>query len=275
MPKFENGKGGCVKVEKTGWVEAGLIYIERDKTKLTYDPRSELPPDLGLMASLEADGWAGGCLTCRPRRDGTYEAADGRQRVSAVIEVDKRRRAAGLPGLQVLVYSRTMDDLEFLKVSATLNNVFVPENPDVSAERAKRMYDGLKMTIQEIAVYHNRSEATVRNWLDLAAMPAPARKAVREGRASVAAVKKAAQDGEEALEAVAAAPDKRAARKAVKGAVSAPKGKPLSVAQIESIIAAGEEAEDFALSLDGNPEMNMHRAAVAGYHAGLRRAAGL
>lgn len=272
MPKFEKGKGGCVLVEKAGWVEATEIYIERDKTKLTYDPRSELPPDAALMATLEADGWVGGCLTCRPRTDGTYEAADGRQRVSAVIEVDRKRRAAGLPGLQPLIYSRRMDDLEFLKVSAILNNVRIAENPDVSADRAKRMHDSFKMSISEIACYHGCSEGSVRNWLGLAEAPPAVRKAVREGRASMGTAL-AAKGDSEVEKAVAAAPTRKAAKRAVEAA--RPRVKPKTAEQIATLEASdGPELMDMA---DGYQDagLNYHMAVRAAYFVGMRRGAGV
>ena len=110
-----------------------VLVLVSDPGQALYDERINLPVNEALVASIQAHGVMQPVLV---RRNGTkYEVMDGRQRVKAVIEANKRGKGVKI---RVPVIIRQDEDNEAAGVMIATNELRTADTPVVKARKAKR-----------------------------------------------------------------------------------------------------------------------------------------
>jgi ParB-like chromosome segregation protein Spo0J len=129
-----------------------------------------------------------GRLDHGPRR---MEVVDGRQRLSAIIEANRRLvKEGGEPLLVEAVVKRaTGDDDIARQVVIAANELRIPDPPSVRAAKVLRMRDA-GMKIADIAVSFGESQSQVRDLLSLAGLDRTSKTAVDEGVLPLTSAKK-------------------------------------------------------------------------------------
>ncbi len=206
-----------------------------------FDPRVHLPVEPALVANVRA---LGVIQPVRLQLDGNrYLVVVGRQRVRALREANAQIKAEGgipLPLPAILERGNTKRTLGLV---ISENELRRDDSPLVKAEKAARLRDIHGMTIPEIGVLFGVSDATVRNWLKLDALPAPIRAEVERGNVNAQAALEVAKAPLEAQE---------AALEAVKGggkaakvkALARGKGEPPTLAELRKAISLFDKGEE-------------------------------
>lgn len=191
------------------------LTVETNKTSPFYDERIENPVDEALVQSIMMRGVLKPVLVIR---DGDrFVVDDGRQRVRACTEANKRLRKAGKPEHKVGYIVKRVGSAEagIIGLSAA-GNIHVTNTPIQRARKALRMEEA-GATRDEIAVDFGVTRQCVDNWLTLLDCAAPIQKAVDEGRVGESVARKlAGLDREKQREVF----DEMVAKGATKGAAA-------------------------------------------------------
>lgn len=174
-----------------------LVLID-DETHDLYDSRVKLPVDEGLVLSMMSQGFFGAIEIAK--RDGKAQVVDGRRRVKAAREANRRLRERGLEPIRVpAMLARGMDvDLWGITISANLHRT--DDSPLENARKVAR-YMAFGRDEKDAAAKFGVTEQAIKQWLKLLEVAAPVQKAVEKGRISATAASKlAGLDREEQVE---------------------------------------------------------------------------
>lgn len=185
-----------------------LILVTDEKSPL-FDERVELPLDENLVLNLmfAPDGVPQGVLepilVVRNAETGKVEVMDGRQRVKAAREANKRLKKAGLEQIRVPGMVSRARGHQAMGMLISANEHRQDDSPLGKAKKAQR-YLELGRDESEIATLFGISKASVKNLLSLLDAPAAVRNAVESGKISTSdGYKLAKLEPEEAKEKVA------------------------------------------------------------------------
>ena len=175
------GKGDLFKFDPDK-----LVLIE-DKKHPLYDERVHLPIDEALVLNMmfAPDGVPQGVLVpVHVRKNpetGDTEVVNGRQRVKAAREANKRLKKRGLEPFRVPAVSMRATDVRAMGVLISTNAHAQEETPIGKAQKAQRYID-LGRDESEVATLLGISVGSVKNHLALLDAPAVVRRAVDSGQ---------------------------------------------------------------------------------------------
>lgn len=162
-----------------------LVLVE-DDTDPRYDPRVRLPVDEGLVANILYRG-QGVLEPAIVAKDGDQAVVlDGRQRVKAAREANRRLVEQGVDPLRVPCVLRRGDDSDMFAVMVSANEHRATESPIEKARKVAR-YIHLGHTEEEAATLWGVSRMTIRNWLATLDLAPKVQKAIEAGRISPSA----------------------------------------------------------------------------------------
>ena len=165
-----------------------LVLVTDEKSPL-YDDRVELPVDESLVLNImfAPDGTPQGVLepinAMRNSETGKVEVIDGRQRVKAAREANKRLKKAGLEPIWVPAMLKRTNGQGAMGMLISSNEHRQDDSPLGKAKKAQRYLD-LGRTEADIATLFGISQASVKNMLALLDAPAAVRNAVEAGKIS-------------------------------------------------------------------------------------------
>jgi ParB family chromosome partitioning protein len=205
-----------------------LVLVDNEDHEL-FDPRINLPLDEGLVRNVMVNGVIEPVVVTKAP-DGIL-VVDGRQRVRAAREANKRLEKEGKEPLRVSCVLRRGTEADLFGVSISANENRQDDTPLGRAEKANRLLN-MGRSEDEVAIAFGVSTQCVGNWIKLLSTCAPVRKAVESGKiAAQAAIEMAELPVEEQKtlleEAIKAASTngKRVSAKSVKDKVAAKTGK--------------------------------------------------
>lgn len=155
------------------------LVLIKDKEHPLYDPRVELPVDDALVESIMFDS-QGVIEPIVITKDGEDAVViDGRQRVKAALEANKRLKKAGAVPVKVPCVVRKGSAKHLTAASVTANEVRI--NDDILA-RAKKASNLLNMgyTEEEIAKLFGVTKQTILNYLAIDGLDKTVKKAIGE-----------------------------------------------------------------------------------------------
>lgn len=161
-----------------------VLTLVTDEAHCLYDPRVHRAVDEPTVVSIMAEGVIVPALVRKNGQlpDGTpvLEVIDGRQRVKAAREANKRLRAAGKPLVDVpcRMWRGTQDELMLL--IATCNELRSASKPSERAQLMARM-DRRGISHENIGAAFGCSRQTVQQVLKLADLAPPLLKAMDDG----------------------------------------------------------------------------------------------
>jgi ParB family chromosome partitioning protein len=204
-----------------------LVLVDNEDHEL-YDPRINLPLDEGLVRNIMVNGVIEPVVVNKAP-DGVL-VVDGRQRVRAAREANKRLEKEGKEPLRVPCVLRRGTEADLFGVSISANENRQDDTPLGRAEKANRLLN-MGRSEDEVAVAFGVSTQCVGNWIKILSTCAPVRKAVESGKiAAQAAIEMAGLPVEEQKtlleEAVKAGTNgKRVSAKSIKDKVAKKTGK--------------------------------------------------
>jgi len=163
-----------------------LVLVMDEKSPL-YDERVHLPIDEDLVKNImfAPDGVPLGVIEAvtarRNTETGDLEIVNGRQRVKAAREANKRLRKAGFEPIKVSVLIQRGQDHRLVGMLISSNEHRQDDTPLGRAHKALR-YINLGRDEKEVAALFGVSEATVKNMLRLLDAPAAVRNALESGK---------------------------------------------------------------------------------------------
>jgi ParB family chromosome partitioning protein len=185
-----------------------LVLVTDEKSPL-YDERVELPIDEALVLNImfAPDGVPQGVLepvnATRNPETGAVEVIDGRQRVKAAREANKRLKQQGLEPVWVPAMLKRTNAHSAMGMMISSNEHRQNDTPIGKAKKAQRYID-LGRDEAEVATLLGISKASVKNMLSLLDAPAAVRNAVESGKITATdAYRLAKLDPAEAKEKVA------------------------------------------------------------------------
>jgi ParB family chromosome partitioning protein len=185
-----------------------LVLVMDEKSPL-YDDRVDLPIDEALVLNImfAPDGVPQGVLEpingLRNSETGKVEVIDGRQRVKAAREANKRLKKMGMEPVWVPAMLKRANAHSAMGMLISSNEHRQNDTPLGKAKKAQRYID-LGRSEEEIATLFGISKASVKNLLSLLDAPITVQKAVESGKITVSdGYKLAKLDPAEAREKVA------------------------------------------------------------------------
>jgi len=165
-----------------------LVLVNDEKSPL-YDERVNLPIDENLVLNImfAPDGVPQGVLEpingTRNSETGKVEVIDGRQRVKAAREANKRLKKAGMEPVWVPCMLKRTNAHGAMGMLISSNEHRQNDTPLGKAQKAQR-YLALGRDESEVATLLGISTASVKNLLSLLDAPAAVRNAVESGKIS-------------------------------------------------------------------------------------------
>lgn len=170
-----------------------IIGIDTDhkseKDHPLYDPRIKLPVDEALVLNIMVYGVIDPIKVAKDGNDAIV--VDGRQRLRAAREADKRLRAEGKEPLIVPVIVKRGSDATLFGVMVSANENRQNDDILAKADKAGRMLD-MGKSEEDIAIAFGVQAQTIRIWLKLLDVGDDVRKAVEKGQISPSAAAKLA-----------------------------------------------------------------------------------
>jgi ParB family chromosome partitioning protein len=149
-----------------------------------FDPRVLTPPDESLVLNIMVYGVIKPVVV-RKNGDGAPEVVDGRQRVKAAREANKRLVAEGKEPVKVRVMPMRADDSNAFGVMLA-GNIHLDDTALGKAQKAAK-FMAMGRTEEEVAIAHGVSVSTVRNWLKLLDLAPEVQTAIADNKISPSA----------------------------------------------------------------------------------------
>jgi ParB family chromosome partitioning protein len=170
-------------------VDPESLTIITDEQHPLYDERVKLPLDEKLVLNIAAHGVKQPVIITK---DGdTLIVVDGRQRVRAATEANRRLAKEGKETIRIPVMLQRGDDADLFGMSIFLNEQRQNDSMLVKAKKAQRLIN-LGRTEEEVAVVFGTSSAAIRQWVKLFDLAPQVRAAVDAGEISASAAAKLA-----------------------------------------------------------------------------------
>jgi len=170
-------------------VDPDDLLLVDDKAHPLYDARVNMPLNEGLVRNVMVYGVIEPVII---RKDGEkIEVIDGRQRVKAAREANKRLKAEGKETLEVPCMLRRGEDAMLFGVSVSANENRADDSILAKAIKAGRLLD-MGKDAEYISLVFGVTENTVRTWIGLLNLSAELKKAVEGGEVSPSAAAKLA-----------------------------------------------------------------------------------
>jgi len=167
------------------------LKIVRDPKHPLYDPRVERAPEERLILSIMRHGIIVPLVIYRDGSDVYVD--DGRQRVAAALEANKRlKKEGGKPVVMPCVWRRG-DDKTLYEIAVVTNEL---RSGDSALERAKKMQHLLDLCggdVDECAVSFGVTPATVKNHIALLECAPAVQRAVEAGKVGATIASKLAK----------------------------------------------------------------------------------
>lgn len=163
-----------------------LVLVD-DPAHPLYQARVNLPVNENLVRSMMVKGFRSIVIV---RRDGENAlVVDGRQRVKAAREANKRLKAEGKEPLKVRAYQEKGDEADLFGVMVLSNKGRQDDDPMSEARELKRFID-MGRSDEEAAAIFCKPKSWVRQTLQLFDLAPKVQKAVTDGKVSVSAAVK-------------------------------------------------------------------------------------
>lgn len=163
-------------------VDPETLTLIIDKAHPLYDPRVEKPLLESMVLNVKNRGVR---LNVRARKLGDQIiVVDGRQRVRAAIEANKRLKAEGMKPLLVPLVITSGDDKELFNESVFLNEQRQDDDPFEKANKCKRLMD-MGYSAEDAAESFGVNVLTIKNWMKLFELDNEVRNAVKSGKIAV------------------------------------------------------------------------------------------
>jgi ParB family chromosome partitioning protein len=260
------------------------LVLVTDEASPLYDERIDLPIDEALVLNIMFVPAGGGAPqgvlepinAMRNTETGKVEVIDGRQRVKAAREANKRLRKAGLEPVWVPAMLKKTTGHGAMGMLISSNEHRQNDTPLGRAKKMQRYID-LGRDEAEISVLFGISQASVKNQLSLLDAPAAVRNAVEAGKISTSdGYKLAKLEPAEAKEKVAElvehaprTPGKKRSKNAKKAREIVSNGKQPKISKK----AEDAVATDIAAWIDTNYEDALITEIIKAIRAGKWRAA--
>lgn len=167
------------------WWEPEALTIVTDKTSPLHDPDRLVKPVAEWMVQSVMTKGVKVPILVRfngKAEDGTpiVEVVNGRQRVRAAMEANKRLRKEGLEPIRVqgIIVRGTDNDMLGLMILA--NELVELDTPLAKARKAQRALDG-GLGVQEVAALFGVKDVTIKQWQALLDCSTPVQQAVESG----------------------------------------------------------------------------------------------
>jgi len=167
------------------WFAPEKLVLIYDKDHPLYDKRVELPVDEALARNIQAKGVLEPIIVVKEGDDRAI-VVDGRQRVKAAIEANKRLVKDGLVPVRVPAVQRRGDDGSLFGVLISANEFRHGDDIIEKAKKAVRLIS-YGQTEAEVALTFGVSLVAVRSWLKILETDSSVRDAVRDGKLSATA----------------------------------------------------------------------------------------
>lgn len=166
-------------------IEPERLVLVTDKKHPLYDPRVHWVPDDAMVKSVMVHGVV---ETITARKNGeAVEVIDGRQRVLAALEANRRFEAEGV-GRRVRVPTiirNEKTDADDAVLMVATNEIRKDDDVVTKAEKAAALI-ALGKTAREVADAFGRVPATIKAWLRLMELAPVVKTAIRNGQIGVA-----------------------------------------------------------------------------------------
>jgi ParB family chromosome partitioning protein len=173
--------GDDVKIRDLPHRDPEALVLVTDEKSHLYDSRVLDPPDEDMVRNIQVYGPAEPVIVEKNTETGKYEVIDGRGRVKACREANKRiRKAGGEPWLMPFIVKR-LDSGTAAGLMISLNEIRREDSPLNRARKAARMLEHGK-TEADVALAFGTSESTIKNLVKLLDAPAAVRNAVESGK---------------------------------------------------------------------------------------------
>lgn len=143
------------------------LVLVTDKSSAVYDERVDLPVDEALVLNIMVNGVLENILVrTNGQRDGhsVVEVIDGRQRVKAAREANKRLAAAGKVTIRVPANLKKGEPVDMAGIMISANEIRKADDQDIRAHKLQR-YMNMGRTEEEAAVQFGITVPTVKNLL--------------------------------------------------------------------------------------------------------------
>jgi len=150
-----------------------------------WDERIRLPLDEPMILNLMAVGIKETVLVRNSERGA--EVVDGRRRVMHAREANARLKKLGEEPVLVPALIEQGDETHVQSVSIALNEIRRDDDVVVKAEKCLRLLHRNGGDRKKAAIAFGVSEACIKNWVKIAELAAPVKKAVAAGKISASA----------------------------------------------------------------------------------------
>ena len=170
-------------------VEPEKLVIVTDPTHALFDERVLLPVEEKLVLNIMAFNVKQPVIVTKNGDD--IEVVDGRQRVRAAVEANKRLAKEGKETLRIPVMLQKGDDADLFGMSVFLNEQRRDDSVALKAKKAQRLLS-MGKSEDEVAVVFGVTSAAIRQWGKMADLAPAVRAAVDAGELSASAAAKLA-----------------------------------------------------------------------------------
>jgi ParB family transcriptional regulator, chromosome partitioning protein len=159
------------------------IKLITDKAHKLYDPRVELALDDQLVASIMYRGVIKPVVVWKDPETGETCAVDGRRRIKAAREANKRLKKQGEPPKLISARVAAGNLQSAMGVMVVANEGHAPPTPMGRAKMAERLLEN-GYTEEQVAVLLHCAKPALKNYLALLQCTGAVRQAVESGRLS-------------------------------------------------------------------------------------------
>lgn len=160
------------------------LVLVTDRKHPLYDPRIELPLDEALVRNIMCNGVIEPVVIAKQHDQPVV--VDGRQRVRAAVEANRRLGAEGKELVRVTAVIRRGDESNLFGVSISANENRQDDTPLGRAQKCAR-YLAMGRSEEEAAITFGVTLNCVRQWLKVLECSPVVRKAVEEGKIAASA----------------------------------------------------------------------------------------
>jgi ParB family chromosome partitioning protein len=194
LAKLEGTRFNAFKVAPEKVIIVGIDT--EDRGHALYDERVDLPLDEGLVLNIMAYGVLNPVIV-RKNSAGLVEVVDGRQRVRAAREANRRIGEKGGMTVKIPVVLKGGESRDMAAVMVSLNECRQQDALIVRAQKAQRMID-MGRTEEEVAVMFGVGVQTIKDNLGLLSLEPELLSAVKSRKISASEALKVAGRGAEA-----------------------------------------------------------------------------